>query len=260
MSKKEAHIIVMNFSGIYESQEFYKNRKMVWMECKELEGTNCYCDEMAARAIQEQIKSFSYDGIHYIDSGNYHYISRLWLEKLDCSCRLLVFDNHTDLQPPAFGGLLSCGGWIAAVIEELPFIKEVILVGPDEEAFAQVDPELKKKIRYFSREQIKKNSFEQNLKFFETLPADLPLYISVDKDVLSPQDACTTWSQGDMRLSELMAYLECVFSIFQTEGMKILGMDICGECDMDQAWLGAVNEEANRQLLELFIRKEAVEI
>ena len=54
--------------------------------------------------------------------------------------RLLVFDNHTDMQLPAFGGLLSCGGWIAASLEEVPMLQEVILVGPDEEAYTQVEP------------------------------------------------------------------------------------------------------------------------
>ena len=52
--------------------------------------------------------------------------------------RLLVFDNHTDMQLPAFGGLLSCGGWIAASLEEVPMLQEVILVGPDEEAYTPV--------------------------------------------------------------------------------------------------------------------------
>lgn len=48
---------------------------------------------------------------------------------------LLVFDNHTDMQLPAFGGLLSCGGWIASALEEVEKLQEVWLIGPDEEAY-----------------------------------------------------------------------------------------------------------------------------
>ena len=38
---------------------------------------------------------------------------------------------------------MSCGGWIAAALEELENLKYVILVGPDEAAYEQVDENLK---------------------------------------------------------------------------------------------------------------------
>ena len=40
------------------------------------------------------------------------------MEKIDMPFRLILFDNHTDMQPPAFGGLLSCGGWAAEALEK----------------------------------------------------------------------------------------------------------------------------------------------
>ena len=51
------------------------------------------------------------------------------MEKIDMPFRLILFDNHTDMQPPAFGGLLSCGGWAAEALEKLPHLQEVILIG-----------------------------------------------------------------------------------------------------------------------------------
>lgn len=243
-------IVITNFSGIYKNQNFYKNyaeEEISWTELSDLSGCNCYCDAEASDRIRKEIQAFTGKGLHFIDSGNYHYMTRLWLEKLQIPFRLLVFDNHTDMQPPAFGGLLSCGGWIAASLEELPLLQEVILVGPDEEAYTQVEPDLQQKVLFLSREKLSTMTTEEKEGFFNNLSEDLPLYVSVDKDVLCKGDASTTWSQGDMHLSELMSFLELVL-----ERQNILGMDVCGECDMDSSSEDFLNDHANEAILRLW--------
>lgn len=243
-------IVITNFSGIYKNQNFYKNyaeEEIFWTELSDLSGCNCYCDAEASDRIRKEIQAFTGKGLHFIDSGNYHYMTRLWLEKLQIPFRLLVIDNHTDMQPPAFGGLLSCGGWIAASLEELPLLQEVILVGPDEEAYTQVEPDLQQKVLFLSREKLSTMTAEEKVGFFNNLSEDLPLYVSVDKDVLCKGDASTTWSQGDMHLSELMSFLELVL-----ERQNILGMDVCGECDMDSCSEDFLNDHANEAILRLW--------
>lgn len=242
--------VIMNFSGIYKNQSFYKDhaeKEIFWTELSDLSGCNCYCDAEASDRIRKEIQAFTGKGLHFIDSGNYHYMTRLWLEKLQIPFRLLVFDNHTDMQPPAFGGLLSCGGWIVASLEELPLLQEVILVGPDEEAYTQVEPDLQQKVLFLSREKLSTMTAEEKEGFFNNLSEDLPLYVSVDKDVLCKGDASTTWSQGDMHLSELMSFLELVL-----ERQNILGMDVCGECDMDSCSEDFLNDHANEAILRLW--------
>ena len=242
--------VITNFSGIYKNQNFYKNyaeEEISWTELSDLSGCNCYCDAEASDRIRKEIQAFTGKGLHFIDSGNYHYMTRLWLEKLQIPFCLLVFDNHTDMQPPAFGGLLSCGGWIAASLEELPLLQEVILVGPDEEAYTQVEPDLQQKVLFLSREKLSTMTAEEKEGFFNNLSEDLPLYVSVDKDVLCKGDASTTWSQGDMHLSELMSFLELVL-----ERQNILGMDVCGECDMDSCSEDFLNDHANEAILRLW--------
>ena len=242
--------VIMNFSGIYKNQSFYKDhaeKEIFWTELSDLSGCNCYCDAEAADRICEEIQNYTGNGIHFIDSGNYHYMTRLWLEKQQVPFRLLVFDNHTDMQPPAFGGLLSCGGWIAASLEELPLLHEVILVGPDEEAYVQVEPELQQKVCFLSREKLSMMTAEEKEDFFKNLDADLPLYISVDKDVLCKEDASTTWSQGDMHLSELMSFLKVVLEL-----QNVVGMDVCGEGDQDSGSEDFLNDHANEAILRLW--------
>lgn len=244
----------MNFSGIYKQQQFWQTgeiqRNISWVEVQELPGSNCYCDGDAMETLRQKLEEFDADGIHFIDSGNYHYMSRIWLEKLNTPFRLVVFDNHTDMQPPAFGGLLSCGGWVAASLEELPLLKEVLLVGPDQEAFDQTEPVLREKVRFLSREKLGEMTLEEKVSFFEELTAELPTYLSVDKDVLCPEEASTTWSQGEMTLEEL-----CQFVKILLEKQDILGMDVCGECDPDACEGDHLNDLANRKLLEIW-RKE----
>lgn len=251
--KAEKEIIITNFSGIHKTQQFWQNTdnyNIFWLEVQNLSGSNCYCDDEALNYIRDNIKKYTEAGLHYIDSGNYHYMSRLWLEKVDRPFRLIVFDNHTDMQLPAFGGLLSCGGWIANSIEELEFLKEVVLVGPDEEAYSQVEAEFKDKVNFLSRENLSQMSADERENFFKNLDSDLPVYISVDKDVLSPKYSSTTWSQGDMKFDELKKYIEIIL-----DSQDVIGMDICGECDLDSASGNSLNDIANEELLKIWMAR-----
>ena len=174
---------------------------------------------------------------------------------------LLVYDNHTDMQPPAFGGILSCGGWIAASLEELEYLKHVILIGPDEAAYGQVEEELKERVTFLSRERLQEmtateiNAFlrdtvtrECNWSRFENC---LPLYISIDKDVLCSEDVQTTWSQGDMQLETLLSGVQTVLECAKETGGRITGVDICGEADAEALHENEANDFANEKLLKI---------
>lgn len=253
----QREVVITDFSGIYQQESFYKGMKTIWIDMQNVSGTNCYCDDQAKKMILEKIKDISPRGIHFIDSGNYHYMSRIWIEKMEEPFRLLVFDNHTDMQQPAFGGILSCGGWLAASLDEIPFLKEVILVGPSIADFYEVEDKYKSKVVYFSREELAQKDEGMINSFFETLSLDLPLYISVDKDILNPEDAETSWSQGDMGLKELLNYLAVVLDRLDAEKQILIGVDICGESDFENI---QKNDHANRKILDLvcefFARRE----
>lgn len=259
--KENSSIVVTDFSGIYQDAGFLQGENVSWISLRDLPGTNCYCDDEAKARLEKLLEEFSFEGIHFIDSGNYHYMSRLWAGKIQEPFQMLVLDNHTDMQPPAFGGLLSCGGWIEAALRELPELKRVILVGPDEKAWEMLDPEGKEKVVFRSREilaQARKQPGGLEIVIrgcMEGENSDLPLYISVDKDVLKPGEAYTSWSQGDMSLDEMLGILETAEAYVRSGGGRLLGADICGECDLDMSGVQGVNDAANRKLLTFFKEK-----
>lgn len=293
------NIVIMDFSGIYQEEQFYEGEQISWIDLSDISGTNCYCDGDAQAQILERMEKYPVSGIYFIDSGNYHYMSRIGIGRVKEPFNLLVFDNHTDMQLPAFGGLLSCGGWIASALEEVEKLQEVWLIGPDEEAYGQVEEPFKDRVHFLSRERLaearpymaeKKGSEEELIRSLE-IPANIPLYISIDKDVLCPEDADTNWSQGDMRLETMVRCLECAVSrckagdilstgsenadIGQLDAVRedtqkdgaacsdltvadlclfpgILGVDICGECDAAGTGNSALNDYANARLWEFF--------
>ena len=55
------------------------------------------------------------------------------------------------------------------------------------------------------------------------LPDEVPVYISIDKDVLDEKYAVTNWDQGKMS----MGMLEQILKTLVTE-YDVIGVDICG--------------------------------
>ena len=88
---------------MYEQQSFYKKEPHCWIDLTDLEGVNGYCDENAGKAIRERIARLSPYGLHFIDSGNYHYVSKFWTDRIREDFVLVLFDHHTDMQPSRFG-------------------------------------------------------------------------------------------------------------------------------------------------------------
>lgn len=166
-------VVLVDFSGVYREENFWKEEEVQWLSAQDIPGTNCYCDDEAWEILQKRMEAFSFEGIHFLDSGNYHYMTRLWLEKIGEPFQLLVLDNHTDMQLPAFGGILSCGGWIAHALETQPYLKKVFLVGPPRKDWEEVEVSFREKTEFFGKERLwetykegKKNLMKQYVKKF----------------------------------------------------------------------------------------------
>ena len=158
-----------------------------------LEGTNCFCSPESAEQIRRAVATLPLHAVHDIGTGDYHYVSLFWLERIREPFSLVLFDHHPDDQPGSFGaGLLSCGGWVAQA-RELPQLRTDLWIR-DAADFPALD----------------------------RLPEG-PVYLSIDLDVLSPAFARTDWDQGSMQLEELVAALRKLVA-----EKPVLGVDLCG--------------------------------
>lgn len=242
--------IIMDFSGIYKEENFLGERDCQWLDFTKLEGVNCYCTEEAEQEIKKQTEAFSCKGIHFLDSGNYHYLSKFWLEKIKEPFSLLVFDNHTDMQESAFFGLLSCGSWVKEVLETNANLRDICIIGPSGKLFSECDAKDLSRVTAIAGEEIGQKE-EEILKEFLEKGRNIPLYLSIDKDVLCQEDARTNWDQGEVTLLQLETWIKTAF-----KNRRILGADICGENPQDTALPPKredleINSRTNEKLLEL---------
>lgn len=287
----KSNIVIMNFSGVYEMQGLkaaleqemtnVENTAAVpengaarlvitQLDCQDIPGTNCYCDSLAEEEIEKRIIPFGPEGIHFLDSGNYHYLTKLWLELVKAPFELLVFDHHTDMQRPAFGGILSCGGWIREALETNENLKHVILVGPPQSAMeetkkelAEDGEELLRKVTWISEEE-----FLQNVEKLDGIQklcgqcdvtgtgndekVPLPLYISIDKDILSESEGKTNWDQGNVVLDQVLHFIDAYMQ--QAPNRQLLGVDICGEGpETDSEEAQAVCRGTSERICDFFI-------
>ena len=140
MKKK---VSIFNFTNVYNKESFYRDDKssiscsignatcLNVIDCSKISGTNCMCDDGAMSEIRSIIREHEIgaDEIHFIDNGNYHYMSAIMLEQVKEPFSLVVFDHHPDMQPPMFGDILSCGGWVLYALENNPNIRDVHIIG-----------------------------------------------------------------------------------------------------------------------------------
>jgi len=255
--------IVHDFSGVYAKQPFMQelresaasNRDIHWLDCTQIAGTDCYCDDEAVKAIRGQIADAGITdahGIHFIDGGNYHYMSKIWTDMVQEPFSLVVFDHHPDMQEPRFGNILSCGGWVKKVLEKNKFVESIVVIGVADHLTREIPSH--SKVSYLREGEYnaminKPGDFERFLSDLKTLdsPLSSSLYISIDKDALAPAYAATNWDQGSLSTESLKSIIAGLAA-----SHKILGIDICGERarDIEDSRADALNSELNRELAE----------
>lgn len=284
-------ITVQDFTGIYDYQPFMQELRekaansadIHWLDCKKIVGTDCYCDDDAIKEINELIDNAERNSgsinssncagkapeIHFFDNGNYHYMSKLWTDRVQEPFTLIVFDHHPDMQPPRFGGILSCGGWVKEVLDNNKFVQNVIIIGVKDELVEIVREELSQS---GEADILDKVTFVTESKILKEIPTFMGMtcndsamsvgndkahssniYFSIDKDALSTAHAVTNWDQGSLSIEALKATIASLAA-----NRKILGIDICGERSHDfegdeqhsEQDADTLNNKLNRELFD----------
>ncbi len=264
--------LILDFTHVYCDEYIKDIDRFRYIDCSDIEETDMYCSKEANKRIWEKIKPYGIQGIHYIDSGNYHYISKIITDHIDEPFGLVMYDHHTDMQIPMVPGMMSCGDWAGQALSQNKNLRQLVIVGPPEKDIDQTlesyNGSQSGRLLIFSAEDLHGGLLEDKLKLIRT---DLPLYISIDKDVLGTEDCETNWSQGNMSIGGLERLLG-IFLGGQGEERnsdacrnderyagdirhsRILGVDICGEIQTDipvPEYLEA--EEKNEKVnIELF--------
>jgi hypothetical protein len=172
-------------------------------------------------------------------SGDFHYLSALWLRRLTEPVVLVSFDNHPDwdIRPPKWG----CGGWINRALE-LSYVERIAIWGcgnfecwwphnifanrwAEREGRLEVHPwadDRPMKDRQRSG-AILADNWRENFELFVANLRGRDIYITIDLDCLRVEDAVTNWESGRFEVADLEWALGKL-----REHSRIIGGDICG--------------------------------
>lgn len=193
-------------------------------------------------------------GVTFYGSGDFHHLTASLVSGVEENVTIVHFDNHPDWV--RFPATVNCGAWVNRALE-LPQVRKVITIGPcsddlvrPELQFANLGAVEDGRIALFpwrhapsrvwgrydtttSYRQEGNHLHWRNLAdedwdaFLDELVEAIPtraIWLTIDKDVLRPQDACTNWDQGQMSLDHVLSAVERL-----AQHRAIAGIDVCGD-------------------------------
>lgn len=188
--------------------------------------------------------------ITFVGSGDFHHVSLTLLARQPRLCNVLVLDNHPDWMCRL--PLLHCGTWLAHAAR-LPQVHNIFHVGGHIDfdnyyrwlapwpmlrsgkirvlpalrsfrgrAWRQVPHEA---VRTAPNEPARRERIETLLDPWRDELAQLPLYVSLDRDVLTAEEAIVNWDSGHLRFTEVLALIKA----FRAASAGLAGMDVVGD-------------------------------
>ena len=172
-------------------------------------------------------------------SGDFHYLTALWIRLVAQPVTIVSFDNHPDwdVRPPKWG----CGGWVNRALE-IPHVRCVSVWGcgnfecwwphqlfgnrrAERAGILDVHPWADGRP---SKDQQRRGAILRDnwREHFEQFVKDLGgtnVYVTIDLDCLRPEEAVTNWESGRFTIVDLEWALKKL-----RESSQIIGGDICG--------------------------------
>jgi len=196
--------------------------------------------------LRKKIAGYGRPFFALLGSGDFHHFSLALIDQHEKPLTVVLFDNHPDwMRPPH---RYHCGTWVYS-LARLPQVARVVIVGlqsgdVEGKNFLNGDVESYKngKIILLPFSQVEAQTSTRTEAHTMSLSSQLQsniaegiseimaaivtpdVYISIDKDCLHPDDACTNWEQGTMPLATV---LKCIAAI-RTK-YKVVGADTVGD-------------------------------
>ena len=189
--------------------------------------------------------------LSFLGSGDFHHVSLALLRRLTGPFNLLVIDNHPDWMRGI--PFLHCGTWLYHAAQ-LPGVQRIfhvggevdfdnsyrwlapwpmirsgkIVVGPPRHRFRgrRWDRVPHRPLRRPDEKSATPRSLSDWLSPYRVELAERPLYISLDKDVLTASEAVVNWDSGQLTMPEVLAILQ---TFTHAAGGKWMGMDVVGD-------------------------------
>jgi len=284
-------ICVFDFDGSVAAQP-----ALMQQYGKRIEVVDLHKHQHAARlwtspSRYEHIRKQAFTGrrpfFSLLGSGDYHHFSLALINEHRDPLTVVLFDNHPDwIKPPH---QYHCGTWVYQ-LARLPQVERIVIVGLEsgdingkQFAAGDVESHASGKIVLLPFRAVEamipgKGNVSLSCKLQEDLSSGIAeilaaisteqVYVSVDKDCLRSEDACTNWEQGTLPLNVV---LKCIEAIRGKH--RVIGADTVGDYSKPRflsplKWIGSLldrpanalrfnptsqalqlNESANIQLL-----------
>lgn len=210
----------------------------------------------AAAELRERMAAYWPDEpvLIFYGSGDFHHLCAVFLSLVEEPLSVIQFDNHPDWT--SFPKTLNCGSWVNRALE-LAHVERVVTIGPSADDF--VRPERKRANLQAIRDgrlevhpwraapsridgpavdapgcrtadgavvwdQLAERDFAGFVEELEARLSDAPLWVTIDKDVLGPEEAATNWDQSALSLDMIV---DAVARLGRRR--RILGIDVCGD-------------------------------
>jgi hypothetical protein len=187
--------------------------------------------------------------VTFYGSGDFHHVTLALLQRIGEPFNLLVLDKHPDWMRGI--PFLHCGTWLRHALR-LPHLRRAFLCGGEtdfDNAYRWLAPwgeiAAGRVVIFPARRRFTGGGWPgirvhplmaEGMSPVEILGASLapyldelrryPLYVSVDKDVLTAQDAAVNWDAGLLRLEHTVAILD---TFLQAAGRRTCGADVLGD-------------------------------
>lgn len=211
-----------------------------YLDCREWGAPLRYsstreCVEEFFAEVEERLAPWMLYG-----SGDFHFLTALWLRRIEEPFTLITFDNHPDwdVRPPHW----CCGTWVNRALE-LPALRRAALWGcgnfelnwphrmwANHKALRaerlHVWPwaeRIEASTRQLWPGITRENWREEFTRFAGSLAGE-KVYVTVDLDCLDAREAVTNWENGLFSAGDVAWALRAL----RERGAKMIGGDVCG--------------------------------